>query len=206
MITRIITYLLIVSAFFASKPAEGAPDLADAVLFELNQARTNPKGYAVYLETFRRKFSGRNYLLEGSRAQVVTKEGVKAVDEAIRFLSRTKPLPPLKWSDGMASAASELVKEQGETGRTGHNTKSGNMTERIERQGRWLGKIGENIGYGPTEARLMVMQLIIDDGVPDRGHRKNIFDRKFNVVGVACGEHPVFRNMCAMDFAGDLKE
>ncbi|ACM21368.1 SCP-like extracellular protein [Geotalea daltonii FRC-32] len=205
MIAKLMSYLLIATALFAAVPAHGAPD-PHAVHLELNLARTNPKGYAEYLEQFRRKFRGKAYRLEDKRTRVVTQEGVKAVDEAIRFLSRTKPLPPLKWSDGMASAASELVKEQGETGRTGHNAKSGNMTERIERQGRWLGKIGENIGYGPTEARLMVMQLIIDDGVLDRGHRKNIFDRKFNVVGVACGEHPVFRSMCAMDFAGSFAE
>ncbi|WP_243371348.1 CAP domain-containing protein [Geotalea sp. SG265] len=204
MTVRLAAYFLIAAALLTAVPALGAP-IARGVLSELNLARTNPKGYVSHLEQLRRKFHGKNYRPD-RRTQVVTMEGTKAVDEAIRFLSRVKPLPPLKWSDGLASAASDLVKEQEETGSTGHNARSGNMKERIERHGRWSGKIGENIGYGPAEARLIVMQLIIDDGVPDRGHRKNIFDRKFTMVGAACGEHPVFRSMCAMDFAGDFSE
>ena len=80
------------------------------------------------------------------------------------------------------------------------------MRERIHRHGKWNRESGENIGYGPKEARDMVMQLIVDDGVPDRGHRKNIFSTVFHTAGVACGPHPVFGNMCVIDFADQFKE
>jgi uncharacterized protein YkwD len=202
---RFALSLLIIMALSTATTAQGAPD-AHAVLSELNLARTNPKGYAAHLERFRRTFRGRSYLLEGSRMLVATKEGAKAVEEAISYLARLKPLPPLEWSEGLAAAASDLAKEQEKTGSTGHNPGSGNMRERIERHGQWSGRIGENIGYGPDDARGMVMQLIIDDGIPDRGHRKNIFDHAFKVVGVACGEHPFYRTLCAMDFAGTFEE
>ncbi len=65
--------------------------------------------------------------------------------------------------------------------------------------------IGESIYYGPGSARFVVMELIIDDGVADRGHRKSLFNPAFRAAGVACGPHPRFRSMCAIDFAAKFR-
>ena len=187
-----------------ARPAEGG--LAERMLAETNLARTQPRKYASFLRELRGRFRGKMYLQPGSSALVRTREGVAAVDEAIRFLSRQPPLPPLSWSPGLAEAAAELVRDEGESGATGHaGSRSGGMQERIERHGRWEGEIGEVIGYGPTTARLMVMELIVDDGVPGRGHRKDIFTPAFRVAGAACGPHPVFGTMCVMDFAAGFR-
>jgi uncharacterized protein YkwD len=182
-------------------------DLAVQVLEEINLARTEPRAYAGFLRVFRRQFRGKYYVLPGSTTRIQTSEGGKAVDEAIRFLSRSKPLPPLAWSDGLAAAATELAEEQGGTGATGHTGRqSHGVRERIERHGKWERLIGENIGYGPEGARNMVMQLIIDDGVPDRGHRVNTFSRDFTAAGIACGPHSRFGSMCVIDFAGGFRD
>jgi uncharacterized protein YkwD len=173
------------------------------VLAEMNLARTKPHVYAGFLREMRNNFKGKLYRMPGSKVLLQTREGVAAVDEAIRFLERQKPLPTLGWSSGLADAAGELVKEQSGSGGTGHSGKQiGGMRQRIERHGTWDGSIGENIAYGPFDARLLVMQLIIDDGVPGRGHRKNHFSTAFGVVGIACGSHPDFEGMCVIDFAG----
>ena len=71
----------------------------------------------------------------------------------------------------------------------------------MARQGQWLGRAGENISYGYPAARSIVVTLIVDQGVPDRGHRKNIFCRDFTVAGAACGPHARYGSMCVMDFA-----
>jgi uncharacterized protein YkwD len=177
------------------------------VLAEINLARTDPRAYAGFLREFRRQFRGKYYVLPGSAVRIQTGEGVAAVDEAIRFLSRSKPLPPLTWSEGLAEAAAELAEEQGGSGATGHTDRqSHGVRERIERHGKWERRIGENIGYGPTGPRNMVMQLIIDDRVPDRGHRINTFSRDFTTAGVACGPHPRFGSMCVVDFAGGFRD
>lgn len=42
--------------------------------------------------------------------------------------------------------------------------------------------------------------------VPSRGHRQNIFNPTFNVVGIAFGSHSKFHSMCVIDFAHDFIE
>lgn len=201
-----IICLCILLALAAPAPAKGE-NLDTLVLAEINLARTAPRVYAGFLKEFRGRFRGNYYVLPGDATRMQTSEGVTAVDEAIGFLSRQKPLPPLAWSDGLAEAAAELAEEQGSSGAIGHDgSRSHGMQERIERYGRWERRIGENIGYGPKDPRNMVMQLIIDDGVPSRGHRKNIFSTVFRTAGVACGPHPRFGSMCVIDFAGGFRE
>jgi uncharacterized protein YkwD len=61
--------------------------------------------------------------------------------------------------------------------------------------------MAENIAYGENPARAVVIQLLVDDGVRDRGHRDNILDPKWTIEGVACGPHRDYRQMCVMDYA-----
>jgi len=199
--TAVVYFLLLVTAALA---APGGP--AGEFLAETNLARSAPQRYAGYLRELRRRFVGLSYRMPGSAEYVLTSEGVAALDEAIGFLQQQAPLAPLSWSQGLAEAAAELAGDEGQSGETGHTgSQSGDMRQRIERHGTWVSRIAENIGYGPDTARLMVMQLIIDDGVPERGHRKNIFNPSFRVAGAACGPHPVYRNMCVMEFAAGFR-
>lgn len=204
---RLVFFINVLALFFACAASVAARDesLARRVLDEINLSRTNPRLYAEYLRELRGRFQGTTYSEPGSGERILTSEGVAAVDEAIRFLNRQKPLPPLGWSGGLSAAAAELAGEQGRSGATGHG-QAGSMRTRIERQGQWDTRIAENIVYGPRDARAMVMQLIVDDGVAGRGHRKNQFNPVFGVAGVACGPHPRFGTMCAIDFAGRFRE
>ncbi len=200
---KIVCCSLLLLALANSLAAAEPNALARQMLAETNLARSEPRRYAGFLRDLRREFRGKLYGAPGSDTMVMTSEGVPALDEAIRFLGKQAPLPPLAWSQGLAEAAADLVRDQSSSGEVGHTgSRSGDMRERIERHGKWLRQIAENVGYGPDTARLMVMQLIIDDGVPGRGHRKNIFAGGFAVAGAACGSHAVYRNMCVMDFAG----
>jgi uncharacterized protein YkwD len=207
MRTRKIVAKIVVGCCIAvGSPAAGAgaaPDgMARQMLEETNLARTQPGSYARFLREMRSHFHGNAYVVPGSADIVMTSEGVAAVDEAIRYLSRQPPLGALAWSDGLAEAAAELVLDEAQTGELGHSgRRSGDMRQRIERRGTWINRIAENIGYGPRTARLMVLELIVDDGVPDRGHRKTIFNPILKLAGAACGPHPVYQNMCVMDFA-----
>ena len=50
------------------------------------------------------------------------------------------------------------------------------------------------------------MALIIDDGLPSRKHRKNIFNRDFNFAGTAVGPHVGYHTICSIEFAGRYAE
>jgi hypothetical protein len=57
------------------------------------------------------------------------------------------------------------------------------------------------IDYGARDAAEVIINLLIDDGVANRGHRKSVLDPRWHYVGIACGPHSVLRTMCVIDFA-----
>lgn len=176
------------------------------VIIELNSARTDPAGFAKYLVDFKRFYVGNLILIPG-KDNIITKEGAQAVNEAIEFLKTAKPLPPLAVSKGMSLAAKSHVEDQGPKGLISHKGTDGSSPmDRMDRFGEVEGAWGENIDFGNNTARRIVMQLIIDDGVKDRGHRNVIFNPLFNVAGTAFGSHSGYGTMCVIDFAAGFSE
>ena len=92
----------------------------------------------------------------------------------------------------MSAAAVDHVSDQagGAFGHDGSDRSS--PGERINRYGAWIGTCGENISYGKSTAREIVVALIVDDGQPARKHRQNIFNAAFNFAGAAVGPHARF--------------
>lgn len=182
-------------------PAGDALDRA--VLAELNAARADPAGYAAKLRRWRVFYHDRLLQTPGDETGVMTREGVAAVDEAIADLERMAPLPPLDSSPLLIRSAARHVADQGPEGLVGHVGSDGSTVgQRLRDAGMWAGLAAENISFGHSTAEAVVRQLIIDDGVPDRGHRANIFDAKLNLAGVGCGPHQRYGWMCVIDFAG----
>ena len=193
-----ITLAFVTPCLFAEdKSAELA--LANAIIREMNLARQNPALYAGYVDELRAHFNGKMFVR--GRMRVITKEGVAAIDEAVRFLRSVQPLQPLTLSPGMCRGAADHCADQA-GGATGH----GNPSGRMNRYGRWSVLWGENISYGKTSARDIVLTLIVNDGLPGRKHRKNIFNPTFNYAGAASGPHARYGTVCTTDFAGGYAE
>jgi uncharacterized protein YkwD len=197
----IFASFLFLAATLPAASAENDGVTGSAVIREMNLARQNPAAYAAYLEDLRTHFNGRFLVLPG-RTKIYTREGLGAVDEAIRFLRSTKPIQPLTLSPGMCRGAADHCAEQA-NGAIGHDGRGwSNPGSRMNRYGTWTSAWGENISYGKNSERDIVLALIIDDGLPARKHRANIFATKFNYVGAAYGPHARYGSVCSIDFAG----
>jgi len=209
--TVIFLILLLYPSVGSSQPsgveaAKFLSPLENSVVREINVARTASQDYASLLEQ-RRKYYDKKILRLPGESPLLTKEGVEAVVEAIHFLRSAKPIAPLNPSKGMSLGAKDHVKDQGSSGSTQHKGADRSQPwDRVNRYGTWEKSIGENIAYGSSKARDVVLSLIIDDGVPSRGHRRNIFNPDFRVIGVACGHHATYGTICVITFAGGYKE
>ncbi|SHE75862.1 Cysteine-rich secretory protein family protein [Mariniphaga anaerophila] len=225
MITKVtITFILLFQAISANLPVEKtAPkweisaldtaaeasylsSLEKEIILEINKLRTNPKGYAeAYISPLAKRYNRRLLYYPGDKP-LLTKEGVNALYECVRDLKRQQPLSIVHPSPGLTLAARDHVKDQSKSGRTGHvGGDKSSMRDRIERYGKWEVRIAENIAYGGVTAQQIVVYLLIDDGVRNRGHRINFLNPDFRMVGVATGDHPEYGIMSVMDFAGGFK-
>jgi uncharacterized protein YkwD len=176
------------------------------ILSEINDARAHPHVYASYLEKLKPMFSGKEYRRAGHPA-LITEEGWLAVEEAIKFLQAAKPLPPLRFSQGLYLAAQSHVKDQSSSGGVGHKGSDSTFIEqRVKPYGTWQGGIGENISYGDDPARERILMWLVDDGFPSRGHRRRLLSSDYNVAGISCGAHPEFSAMCVLTLAGGFTD
>ena len=178
------------------------------VILEMNKVRTNPQKYAeLYIRPQLSYFNGNNYSVPGE-ITIITQEGAAAVNECISALSRASSVAVLMPEKGLSLAARDHVADQSSTGQIGHNGSDRSTPEtRIRRYGVFAGSwaLGENIAYGDTTGREIVCSLLIDDGVPGRGHRTSIMNRAFTQTGVAFGTHPQYRTMCTITYANGYR-
>ncbi len=177
------------------------------VILEINKLRSDPGAYArEYLEPLLPLYQGKILHFPGD-VPIVTKEGVAAVRDAIKALKMASPVPLISPDIRLTNAARDHQCDQSANGGTGHTGSDGSAAQdRIRRYGDWNITMGENIFYGDPDARSVVLHLVIDDGIPGRGHRKNFLNSSFHLAGVACGPHPGWRNVCVIDFANSFRE
>jgi len=195
-----------ISTLNTAGDAEYLSPAEKGVILEINKLRSDPAAYAAeYLEPLVHRYQGQLLHLPGN-TRVKTMEGVIALMDAIRFLKKTPPVPLLTPDHRLTLASRDHQKDQSVKGGTGHNGSDGSGAQsRIRKYGRYSRAVGENIFYGEEYPRWVVLHLVIDDGMPQRGHRLNLLDRDYGIIGVAMGHHPRWKYVCVMDFADVLK-
>jgi uncharacterized protein YkwD len=176
------------------------------VFKEINRARTNPAGYAAFLEATKAQYDALLPKTSGAE-QHQPDDFLRPLYEAIQVLQASAPLPALTLSRGLCSAARDHLRDQALAATVSHKGSDGStLAERVNRYGAWEIGLGENLAYGSSTAQRLAMQVIIDQGNPGRTYRLNILNPVFSVTGIACGNSPQHHNLCVMTFAGKYVE
>ena len=185
----------------AFDPVQSANDIAKYI----NEIRANPQSFMEHVQARLDTYEGKNFDQSGVLFQ--SSEGKDAPEECLASLENMKPKEVMTRVAGLDQAAKDLADFNGETGATGHSGKDDSrMGQRMDRYGKWIGKVGEIVGVIPTNGLDFVLQWMIDDGVKTRGDRKTILNPEFTKFGVACAVHKVYKTVAVVTFAKDYVE
>ena len=198
---RLLSLFMLLTAIAAQ--ANYLSSAEQAVVNELNLLRANPPEYAQkYLVPLRDYYHG-NYIEESGEARRGCDECISALNEAVDALMATPGMGAVQVSRGISLAARDHVKEQGAAGGKSHfSADRSDSAARINKYGLWVGSEGEVIAFETDDPRKIIIQLVVDDGVPSRGHRKNLLSPEFKYAGVSIGYHKRLGTMCVIDLAG----
>lgn len=174
-------------------------------MIEINKVRANPSSYIPYVEAILKQMDGNIWKKPGEDIPIETAEGPAAVKEAIAHLKKQKPVGSLTLEQPMTKAAKVHVDDIGPKGLDGHDGSDGSgPSDRIERFCQWDVTVGENIDFGGKTGQDSVISFIIDDGVDGRGHRTNLFNPEFKIIGISAGAHTTFDRCLVVTFAGGI--
>ncbi|CAK4084716.1 unnamed protein product [Aphanomyces euteiches] len=178
-------------------------EFAAAITIEINAVRTNPHSYIPYCEAMLQQFSGNILTIPTEGIRLQTEEGPAAVQDCIAFLKSQAPVDYLVLEANMSKAAIDHALDLGNNGAVSHTGSDGStMVARLEKYGEWRGSIGELLAFGLSQPRNVVLQLLIDEGVPTRGDRLSLMDNKFKCIGIGFSPHKFQKHVCVLDFAG----
>ncbi len=182
------------------------------MIAEINLVRSNPAGYTMYLDYYYElaklnlKHFGKGKLSyslsilyektnRGERKMKVDtiwsyeyEEEVHAIESLLKDLNNTPPLSLMLPDKGIYEAARKHGLDQDRHNWTlGHMGSDGSWpSERIQKYSSQMITGNENLAgrFPEPTARDIVIQLLIDSGIPEYGHRYNLLDPKW--THVAC--------------------
>jgi uncharacterized protein YkwD len=160
----------------------------------VNQVRTNPKSFILVVEAYIKtlettpesfgsiKLKRVTVTKKTNNAKTISNPLIKEAKELIVFLTSQKPLKALTISPSLyviAKAQSEYIDSIKKLTHDGPNGES--VSKRFKNN---IILCGENCAASTSATNAMLL-LLIDNGVKDKGHRKNIFLKEFTKIAVS---------------------
>jgi hypothetical protein len=152
------------------------------VIFYTNLARADGK---LFSESYLELYLKSNELKPDSFTLSLLKE--------LEFI---KDLPMLYPDNELYDIARDHAIKSGKSGKKGHQ----GFEKRFKEARKIFYAYGENCYYGRDNSLLIVLELLIDNGINDLGHRRNMLDPVYNFVGVSIMPHKESGYNCVMDF------
>ena len=114
----------------------------------------------------------------------------------LKELSKTINLQTLRPERDLYEIAKGHALKSGKSGAVGH----AGFEKRFKPVMKTYNMVAENCAYGFEKGLDNAIMLLIDEGIKDLGHRKNMLSPHFNSIGVSISEHKKYRFNCVMDF------
>ena len=122
-------------------------------------------------------------------------------------LETAKPQEVLKPQFDLYEVAKKHAIEMGAVGKVGHNSASGESYEsRMSKVGVRYVRVMENCQYGFADALSIVIDLLIDEDIPDVSHRKALLHTNAQYIAVSIQPHKVYRYNCVMELAFKFRQ
>ena len=159
------------------------------LIYYTNLLRTNPKLFAkVYVKPYldSAKFNSSNY--------------IKSLNE---YLLDAEPMPILTPEKILYDEALKHSTNMGKAGKLGHESSDGkSFEERLSFLTDSFSLVQENCQYGFSKGLDILMDLLIDEGIEDLGHRYTLMNTRLRFIGVSIYPHKKFNVNCVIDFGG----
>lgn len=182
-VRHILTGLFILT--FLSLSNSVSAQLNNEVLILVNQVRTDPERFL------------NEQLLPYLKIHSINTRDSRSL---IRTLKNYKPTIALKQFSKLDQMAQDYADEAGSKGWINHR-KTG---QRFKNYAPEMEFTGENLQFGLETAMDIVIDLLIDEGVPDHGHRKNILDENFQYFGFGFAPHKNYDTISVLLFGGKV--
>lgn len=150
------------------------------LIYILNLARMNPPLFATSVVLQYPDYSGEETLKQSSYYRSL-----------LEFLKNKKPMPLLDPEKSLFESAKCHAETSGRTGYVGHNRRSA-ACKSIQTF------MGECCQYGYQDPLSIVMDLMIDEGIPSLGHRIILF-KPHTQIGVSIQPHKSYRWNSVLD-------
>jgi hypothetical protein len=201
------------------------------MIYEINRLRSNPKRYAKdyiklqldnAIKAMQQYGKGNaNYSLtittdvQNQLKKVDTtwhyiyEEELRACQTLYDTLMNMQPLSILKPDEGIYKACIKHTKDQAPTNSLTHHGRDGSWPqERVKKFSPKMKKGNENIAYNSNSnatVRIIVLQLLVDSGIPNYGHRYNTLNDAWTHIACYFTRPPIMKAKWWMQEYGAIK-
>ncbi len=115
----------------------------------------------------------------------------------IDWLYTKQNQPPLRHNLGLAIMAKFYALDAGRRGIVGHDR----FNQRFQLVLATRREVAENCSYGEENPLGVVIQLLVDEGIDNLGHRRNILSKSLKRIGVGFARHKRYGINCIQEFS-----